>query len=379
MVLSRSGVNLLSIITTSAVLTAVIGLALQDTLGNLMSGIAMQIESSINIGDWIRIDDKQNGRVQEIRWRSTVVRTKDDDLVIIPNGALSKGIITNFNKDGLQNRRFIFFNVHLRHPPNQVQQIVNDAVVGTPNVSTAIPPFCITWRYHESWLEYAVLYRLIDYLPDFRTDNEVRKRIWYALHRNHIEIPYPGYNLFLTELNAAREQKKGEAETHRRLEAIDRVTFFAPLGADERAHLAASLRHEIYGVGEVIIRAGERGESMYVVRSGSVAVRIGVNGLEKEVATIGVGEFFGEMSLMTGEPRRATIVARVDVDCYVLDRSAFQEIIEKNASLVPEIGKLFAERELNLKAQREGLMLEASRANAEHQALLGRIKAFFRL
>ena len=102
MLLSRSGVNLLSIITTSAVLTAVIGLALQDTLGNLLSGVAMQLESSIAIGDWIRLDERPIGRVLEIRWRSTMIRTKNDDLVIIPNGLFAKGVITIFGKDGLR-------------------------------------------------------------------------------------------------------------------------------------------------------------------------------------------------------------------------------------------------------------------------------------
>ena len=149
MILSRSGVNLLSIITTSAVLTAVIGLALQDTLGNLLSGVAMQLESSIAIGDWIRLDERPIGRVLEIRWRSTVIRTKNDDIVIIPNGLFAKGVITVFNKEGLENRRWVYFNVHLRHAPNTVQKIVRDALKGTPNVSMTTPPDCITWRYRR--------------------------------------------------------------------------------------------------------------------------------------------------------------------------------------------------------------------------------------
>ena len=228
-VLSHSGVNFLSIITTSAVLTAVIGLALQDTLGNLFSGIAMQLEAPFSIGDWIRVDEKAIGRVLEIRWRSTLIRTKNDDLVVIPNGILTKGVVTIFAKDELQNRRWVYFNVHLRHPPNLVQKVVKDALAGTPNVSEKSPADCITWRFHESWLEYAVRYRLIDFLPDDPTDSEVRKRIWYALHRNNIEMPYPGYNLFLTQLDDARQKEKSEKEMQRRLGAVERVSFFAPL------------------------------------------------------------------------------------------------------------------------------------------------------
>ena len=110
--------------------------------------------------------------------------------------------------------------MHLRHPPNLVQKIVREALAGTPNVSTTTPPDCITWRYHESWLEYAVRYRLVDYLPDDSTDSEVRKRIWYALHRENIEMPYPGHNVFMTELSAARAATKARARARAAARAV---------------------------------------------------------------------------------------------------------------------------------------------------------------
>jgi small-conductance mechanosensitive channel/CRP-like cAMP-binding protein len=377
--LSRAGVNFLSIITTSAVLTAVIGLALQDTLGNLLSGVAMQLESSIAIGDWIRLDERPIGRVLEIRWRSTVIRTKNDDLVIIPNGLFAKGVITIFGKEELQNRRWVYFNVHLRHPPNLVQKIVRDALVGTPNVSTKTPPDCITWRYHESWLEYAVRYRLVDYGPDDPTDSEVRKRIWYALHRENIEMPYPGYNVFMTEMSSARAATKADRERGRRLELLQTVGILAPLDDGARMHVADGLHHTVYGTGEVIMRVGEPGDSLYIIRGGTVSVRLDVDGLEKEVATLGEGDFFGEMSLMTGEPRHATVVAKSDAECYVIDRALFQQILRNNAKLADEIGKLLSEREMKNKIEREGLSAEAARKSTDHQALLHRIRSFFGL
>jgi len=379
LLLSRSGVNFLSIITTSAVLTAVIGLALQDTLGNLLSGVAMQLESSIDIGDWIRLDERPIGKVLEIRWRSTVIRTKNDDIVIIPNGLFAKGVITVFNKQGLENRRWVYFNVHLRHPPNLVQKIVRDALAGTPNVSTVTPPDCITWRYHDSWLEYAVRYRLVDYLPDDSTDSEVRKRIWYALHRENIEMPYPGFNVFTTEMSAARAATKADRERNRRLELLQTVGILAPLDDAARIAVADGLRHTVFGVGEVIMRAGEPGDSLYIIHAGKVSVRLGVDGLEKEVAELGDGDFFGEMSLMTGEPRRATVVAKSDAECYVIDRAQFQQILRNNATLADEIGRLLSEREMKNKIEREGLSAEAARKSTDHQALLSRIRSFFGL
>ncbi|HZS35679.1 MAG TPA: mechanosensitive ion channel family protein [Polyangia bacterium] len=375
--LRESGVNLLSIVTTSAVLTAVIGLALQDTLGNLLSGVALQLESSIKIGDWIRVEDKPIGRVREIRWRSTVIQTKNGDLVIIPNGMMTKGVITNFNKDELENRRWVYFSVGLRHPPNDVQRVIVDALGDVPNVSKRTPPDCIVWGFKESVIEYAVRYRLIDYLPDDPTDSEVRKRIWYALSRSGIEIPFPAHNVLVTQRDEARAQEKAERDTRNRADAVARVGLFAPLGAAERESLARALRLALYGAGEVILRAGDPGDSLYIIRAGEVSVRIHVDGLEKEVARLGVGQFFGEMSLMTGEPRHATVVAFRDAECYVVDRAAFQQIVAGKEALVAEIGKLLHERDLELRGQKQGLSVEAARLHADRQALLGRIKNFF--
>ena len=108
-------------------------------------------------------------------------------------------------------------------------------------------------------------------------------------------------------------------------------------------------------------------------------MRLAADGLEKEVATLSEGEFFGEMSLMTGEPRRATVVAKNDAECYVIDRAVFQRILRENSQLADEIGKLLSEREMKNKIEREGLSAEAARANTDHQALLTRIRSFFGL
>jgi small-conductance mechanosensitive channel/CRP-like cAMP-binding protein len=379
--LSRSGVNLLSIITTSAVLTAVIGLALQNTLSDLMSGIALQLDSSFAIGDWIRVDkDGQVGVVREIRWRSTVIETRNGDLITIPNGILTKSTIQNFAKDGRENRRWVYFNVHMRHPPNQVIDTVHAALKGIPNVSDKTPPDCVLMDFGDSWGRYAVRYRLVDFRPDDPTDSAVRTRVWYALHRASIELSYPAHNVFVTQLDAQRDQRKLDREHQRRLDAVARVHFFTPLEPKERETLAQGLRHEVYGPGEVIIRAGADGDSLYLICSGDVSVKIGVDGLEREVAILRPGDFFGEMSLMTGEPRRATVVAKHDAECYVVTKAMFEAIVRQNPKLLGEIGHLLHDRQTELEGKRDGLSAEANAARATAQnALMGRIKSFFGL
>jgi CRP-like cAMP-binding protein len=308
-----------------------------------------------------------------------VIQTKNGDLLTIPNGLFGKGVLTHFNKDQLQNRRWVYFNVHLRHAPNLVQQVVLQALADTPNVSTRPAPDCIVYSFEPSYLKYAVRYRLVDFLPDDPTDSEVRKRIWYALHRRQIEIPYPGQNVFVTELNSEREREKAARERARRLESLAKVELFTPLDEQERLHVVDGLRLEMFGAGETILHAGDPGDSLYVLRAGEVSVRLGVDGLEKEVAILHSGEFFGEMGLMTGETRRATVVAKSDAECYVIDRALFLEILRANESLPVRIGQLLSEREMRNKIEREGLSAEAARQHADHQALLERIKVFFGL
>jgi CRP-like cAMP-binding protein len=185
--------------------------------------------------------------------------------------------------------------------------------------------------------------------------------------------------VFVTELSAARAADKADRERERRLALLQTVGILAPLDDAARLAVADGLQHTVYGAGETIMRTGDAGDSLYILRTGSVSVRIGIGGLEKEVAMLGDGAFFGEMSLLTGEPRQATVVAKSDAECYVIDRALFQQILRNNAALADEIGKLLSEREMKNKIEREGLSAEAARKSTDHQALLHRIRSFFGL
>jgi small-conductance mechanosensitive channel/CRP-like cAMP-binding protein len=375
--LSRSGVNLLQLVTTSAILTAVIGLALQDTIGNIIAGIAVQFDSAVSIGDWIRIDERTTGRVREIRWRSTMIETKNGDQLLFPNALINRSMVTRFNHSGLEHRQMIYFHAHYRHPPNRVIAVALGALQDVPNVSRRTPVECFLFSFDDHGVRYVVRYRLVDFGPDTATDSEVQKRIWYALNRAEIEIPYPTHNVFVTSVAADRDQQVHERDLRRRLRALARIPLFVPLNDEERSVLAEGLRFLPFARGEIILRQGEAGDSLYVVRDGSVSIRLAIEGAHKEIATLSDGEFFGEMSLLTGEPRRATVTALEDTECYVIDRALFERVLKRNPQLADAIGHLLAERERALVSQREAL--EAGHRPPDEAALLDRIKAFFGL
>jgi len=375
--LARSGVNLLQLVTTSAILTAIIGLALQDTLGNIIGGVALQLDSAVAIGDWVRVDDKVTGRVREIRWRSTLLETKNGDLIAYPNSLMNRATVQRFNHDGLEHRQWVYFHVALRHPPNRVTTVVLDALKDTPNVSKQTPPDCLVWEFDGTGIKYAVRYRLIDFRPDDPTDSEVKKRIWYALQRAELEMPFPTTNMMVTDIPADQEERQHSRDLRHRLRALSRISMFEPLNEDERRTLAEGLHFQPFAAGELILRQGEAGDSLFIVRSGRVSVRLSLEGSAKEIAQLAAGDFFGEMSLLTGEPRRATITAIEDTECYVVDRALIDGILQRNPSLAEGIGKLLAERQRELEVERKDLLVSHRAPNEAD--LLDRIRRFFGL
>ncbi len=382
----RAGFPLTGLITTSAVLTAVIGFSLQDTLGNIMGGLALQMDNSIQVGDWVKVGEVA-GKVTEIRWRYTSIETRNWETVIIPNSVLMKGQVTVLGRRQeapLQWRRWIYFNVDFRYQPSDVIQFVVDALLAQPiqRVATEPPPNCILVELHESYARYAVRYWLTDLAADDPTDSDVRTRIYFALKRANIPLSIPAHAIFMTEDTEERQQLKAREDHERRLKALSEVDLFDQVTPDERGKLAHSLRYAPFTRNEVMTKQGAEAHWLYMIVEGEASVRVAVDGGgEKEVARLKQGSFFGEMSLMTGERRSATVVALGDVECYRLDKGAFQEIIRAHPEMADFVAETLAKRRVELMAVKEGLDAAARerRMAATKHDLLGRIRDFFGL
>jgi small-conductance mechanosensitive channel/CRP-like cAMP-binding protein len=374
--LTRSEVDVTKVFTASVLTTAVLGLALQDTLGNVVAGLALQLERDFEVGDWISLEKGVMGRIREVRWRATTILTKNGDLMLIPNAAITRGTIVNYSRPTAAHRQVVQVRVHFRHPPGEVRDTIVGAVRSLPFVRAEPAPDCVLQEFVENTASYACRYWMDDVQRDDVNDSAVRSAIWYALQRAGMEIPVPSRNVTTTENNEDRLQRKQDEDYAERIDALSRVDVFRALDGGRIDRLSRRLRHVVFGPGEVILRQGDPGDSLYVIRSGRVAVRIGVLGAAKEVATLGEGQFFGEMSLMTGESRTATIVATSHVDCFIVDKHAFQEIIEDKPDLAATISEILTRRQQELSA-------EVSAAVPVHrqtkQQLMTRIASFFGL
>lgn len=382
--LREAGVEPTSLLTTSALLTAVIGLSLQDTLGNLFAGISIQAQRPFEVGDWIQIDtdSRSIGRVVEINWRATTVRTPEQIDLVIPNGVLAKSTLCNFTKPDTSSRRTVEVQAPYDAQPQHVEQELLSAARGVAGVKSDPSPFVLLRTFADSGITYHLNYFIEDFALRDRVDSLVRMRVWFAFRRGGITIPFPARTIYQPEDKSPEALAKAEAQAQTaRLAAIQEVDFLAGLPSAAQEHLAALSKSCKYLSGEVIIRQGEAGDAFYIVQSGEVIVLLGRDEHSvAELARLGPGKFFGEMSLMTGERRTATVRAALNCDLVRIDKSAFQSILEADPGLVEQISRVLVERQLEMD---ENLSARAARSKTfkeeKSNALLASIRKFFSL
>jgi CRP-like cAMP-binding protein len=379
-------VDLTSLIATSAVVTAVLGLSLQDTLGNILGGMVIQFDQSIGVGDWIMVDD-QKGQVVEIRWRYTAIETRNWETVVIPNSMLLKNkVIVLGRRRGqpVQWRRWVWFNVDYRFQPSRVIETANRAIrlSAIPNMARRPEPSCVLMDFADSVGRYAVRYWLTDLGAGSPTDSEVRKHLFFALKRAGIPLSIPAQAIFLTKESRKRKALKADEAITHRVEALGRVDLFHSLQAEELHHLAERLVPAPFARDDVILRQGDEAHGLYLLVEGTADVIVDDgHGRSRKVASLGPGSFFGEMGLITGEPRTATVVARSEVECYRLEKAAFQEVISARPVVAEDISHILARRRTELEAALENLDAESrgDRLSIAHHDFLGKIRHFFGL
>ena len=385
LLLSRNGVDLAGIVATSAVITAVIGFSLQDTLGNMMGGVALQMERTIRAGDWIRVDDVE-GRVKEIRWRQTSVETRDWDTVVIPNSLLMKGRVRVLGRRTacpFQRRQWVHFNVDFRTSPTEVIAVVEKELRREfiPNVAPEPAAHCVMSDFKESYAAFAVRYWLTDLMTADLTDSLVRTRIYSALRRAGIPLSIPAHSVFVTKDNPAHRKQKQDRELEHRLAALAKVPLFKPLTDEECRSLAGDLGSAPFVKGEAMTRQGDPAHWLYLIVEGAAEVQVTVDGATRKVANLRAGDYFGEMAMMTGQPRASTVLALTDVQCYRLGLECFRDILQRRPEIAEEISHTLARRRLELEGVREEVSAAAARERLQQtqHTLLHRLRLVFNL
>ncbi len=347
--LNLAGVELSHLFATSAILTAVLAISMQDTLGNLLGGVALQMDNSLEIGDWIRIDDL-SGQVTDIQWRFTALLTRNGEKVVVPNSQLMKGryyVLCDKHQSQPGWRRSIGFNVDLAIPPGKIIDLIQTDIADAniPNIALQPAPNCVLMDFGPGYAHYVLRYWLLNPQLDDPTDSDVRVHILATLQRNGIRLATDDHTIHLVEEGAKHRKEVESRELQRRLQAIDGIELFARLSDPEKRHLAEHLLKAPFARGDIITRQGAIAHWLYIMVSGEAeAWWQPPEGPRRLLEKRGPGSVFGEIGLMTGAPRRATVIASTNVEAYRLDKAGFQSIIEQRPELADMLSTILERR-----------------------------------
>ncbi len=356
------------LITTSAVSAVVIGFALQDTLGNAFAGLAIQSEKPFHVGQWVRVGDHE-GRVAEVTWRATKLRTKSGNFVVVPNNIVSKEPIINYSEPAAPTRLEVEVGASYLVAPNQVKAAILEAVRHCSRVLEAPAPDVVLLSFDDSAINYKARFWTEDYERDEAARDQVRTAIYYSFQRHGIDIPWPIQVQYERQLPAADPDARLVHEE----QLLRGVDLFASLTPPLVREVATSAPMVVYGAGETIVRQGEPGQSMFIVADGTVSVMLQAG---QQVAQIEAGGYFGEMSLLTGDPRSATVVAAGDVTVIEISADLFRRI----GTLHPRAIEQIAIAAMTRRADLERVKTTTAGAVAvETNTLLTRMKKFLRL
>ncbi len=355
------------LLTTSAVGAVVLGLALQDTLGNLFAGLAIQIEKPFRVGHWIQIGERE-GQVYEITWRATKLRTKAGQFLIVPNSVIAKDPVLNFSEPTVPTRIEVEVGASYGSPPNAVKRALLEAIANAPLVMRSPEPQVVIEAFGGSAIEYLAQFWIEDYAADRTALDQVRTNIWYTFRRHNIEIPWP------IQIQYERDEEPVRTEAHvaAAAERLGSIDLFATQTVDTRHRLATSAAHHLFAVGEAMVRQDAEGDSMFVILSGRARVTLEPSG--QEVAIIPAGGFLGEMSMLTGDRRAATVRAIDDTQALEISAADFRELAVADPALLDHISGIITARRAGLDEARAAAA--AAIVPEAKQTLLARMRKF---
>ena len=354
--------DLVGLVTTSAVLTAVIGLAAQEALKDLFSGLELQLDDDFTIGDWLEVPGGLRGIVTSITWRDTTLRTMDGYLLVVPNSKLTSEIHTNRSRFGSSGDRFTI-GLDYVFPPTRAINLLKQVVEQHPTVLKDPAPRVRIKAFDESCITYEL--QTWQKKPGDRAMMDLRsellEQIWYALRREGQTIPYP-----VRELTRRQGKVPADLATPPSSEACRQALgsrgVFAELDAAQLAQLVSGSQLLHYGPGEAVVVEGSEGESMYHLLRGRVEVLKQVaEDRQISVRELLPGDVFGEMTLFLDSPRSATVRALDECLLLRVGRPIVRELLQENPALLERIASLVGARKAELESlSKEQVMVQSN-------------------
>jgi len=362
-------INMASILTTTTLLTAALAFAMQTSLANIISGFQIQADEAFRRGTWVWIKEKDiTGEIVNVGFRYSTIRTLEDHLVHVPNHYMTQNVVHSIGRRP-DSPPPVNLKVLLDYafPPERAKAILLGALLDEPGILREPPPWVKVDGFMDSGIHYNLSFYLDDYATLLEARDRVLRRVWYAVTREGQTFPYPHREIvrkepappFRMDADAIRGSLRG-------------IGILSPLGEEDLDALVPHVRLRVYGRGETVVRQGEEGDSLFIDLSGNLEVS--VDG--QTVGSLSGGDFFGEMSLLTGEKRRATVTAVDEVRLVEISKEAIGPIIRSSPSVLNGLTAALKNRlEKILTAQQ--VRKVADEAPSLHDALLDKLKRFF--
>lgn len=364
------------LVVSSGIIAGVLGLSMQSTLGDLIAGIALTIERPYRIDDWIELKDGTLGKVIDINWRSTRLRSWNNSMYVIPNGQAMSATLHNFSLPDRTYGYWFFVYLQPEVSPVLARRVLLEAALSCDSVLKEPTPVVRLSDAGERPYKYMVFVHFRDYPTFFASRDDLMMRIWSHCSKAGIMPPPITHNVSMFTGEQVEIKEPGLAEL------LEDVDIFHPLTEDEIQELINRMDIRSYRSGETIVLEGQTGDSLFVVAAGVVAVsHTGPEGRRVELARFGMGQYFGELSLLTGEPRSADVNALTDCQVIEFSMESLQPILKGRPEIMEELAQIMAKRRLS----RETMLRVPHRMSTSEllgsyaNELLSGIKSFFSL
>jgi len=358
------------LIATSSVLIAVLGFALRNTLADIFSGIALGMEAPYAIGDWIEATEGCAGRVTGISWRSTRLATREGVTLVVPNSLVAGHRIAVYGAgEAGRFRAQVMVPLDAAVPPARARRILLAAALEAGRDAPGFAPDVVLADIAQGVALYAVRFQVPDFGQEMRWRDAVASAVLQALRQTGLEAAPPGRRL--------RLDRQGSGDAPDRAALLERIEIFRPFSAGERVALAAALQERLVPAGAAVVRQGEAGDSLFLLAEGALEVRIAVPGRGESLAErLTQGAIFGEMSLLTGQPRSATVLAATEALVFELRKQDLEPLLRARPALLEALTTVMAERQAR-NASRPAAAERPFAAAPMREDILARLKAIF--
>jgi small-conductance mechanosensitive channel len=337
------GKELAGALTALGLGSLVIGLALQEPLGNVFSGIMLMFERPVSMGDWIRVAEGA-GRVVGMNWRAIQLETLTRELVVVPNSSLYKTSFVNLSRPTRVRTETLDMGFSFDDAPNDAKRMLLEVVRQTPGVLADPPPTVWTHAYGEYAITYRVLFSVASQDEVHEIRDEVLTRIWYSTRRAGLTIPYP----IATEVQAELKDIEGRQPDPARLLAAHPRFQLSPRELE-------AVRTLHFGAGEMLLTEGDEQDGLCLIVAGQALLTArGGGGESHEVARLGPGDFYGEHSILAGQASPLALQAVNDVTVLLFDLDTSRRLVESSAQLAREVGETIDRRQRAVQTARRG-------------------------